>query len=730
MSARQLFAVDGLWCGGCARGLENRLRAQPGVQQVAVHFLTASALIQWDPARTDRAGIAAVIAGAGYRLVEQPRPAAILERLETTITALSIRLAVAVFFGMWSMVGSVMLYVGVADPRQAWWVAVATGVAALPVLAWAGSDILRMAVRSVRLRSPGIDLMIGLGVTGSTLLSVINLWQGGSHVYFDTATMLVTLLLAGRLIEAWVRRRALDAIVAMQAADNETALVLEPAGAARPVPVGEVPLGSQVLVPAGAVASVDGVVLQGEARLDTSILTGESRPQAAAPGTRISAGSINLDRALTVRSDREPGDRDLDRMGGRIALEMVARQPATDSQTRISELLGRWVPVLALLVGVAALLAGLGVEESTLRALAVLVAACPCALAVATPLAHLHAAILASRHGLRIADPGSLAPLARARTAVFDKTGTLTMGEPAVVEAVPAAGWHREELLEAAAAAEAGIDHPLARAIVAAAPAVPDADAAGERSPRAAQGSWRAHRVRVATADPDALASAGRHPDEGLTWLAVQLDGKPMGYLGLADRLDPEAASTIGLLQRAGFDVWLASGDAEGPVHALAGQVGVVPARARAGMSPAQKADLLRELPGPVVFVGDGINDAPAMAAAACGISVARAHPSTQATAAIGILDGGIGGVLRAATLARWSVGLVRRNLWAALAYNAAILSLAIFGVLTPLGAALAMTASSLTQIGLVLGSRPRLGPPRRARPAAAPPAGEPARAQ
>lgn len=203
-----------------------------------------------------------------------------------------------------------------------------------------------------------------------------------------------------------------------------------------------------------------------------------------------------------------------------------------------------------------------------------------------------------------------------------------------------------------------------------------------------------------------------------------------MGYLGLADRLDPEAASTIGLLQRAGFDVWLASGDAEGPVHALAGQVGVVPARARAGMSPAQKADLLRELPGPVVFVGDGINDAPAMAAAACGISVARAHPSTQATAAIGILDGGIGGVLRAATLARWSVGLVRRNLWAALAYNAAILSLAIFGVLTPLGAALAMTASSLTQIGLVLGSRPRLGPPRRARPAAAPPAGEPARAQ
>lgn len=708
MYARQLFAVDGLWCGGCARGLENRLRALPGVRQVSVHFFTASTLIQWNPARTDRDMIAATISDAGYKLVERPQPEAILQRLETAITGLSIRLAVAVFFGMWAMIGSVMLYVGVADPAQAWWIAFATAVAAVPVVAWSGSDILRMAVRSLRLRSPGIDLMIGLGVAGSSVLSVLNLWRGSAHVYFDTATMLVTLLLAGRLVEAWVRRRALDAIIAMQAADNETALVLATDGTAQARAVADVGIGARVLVPAGAVASVDGVVLQGEGRLDTAILTGESRPQAVTAGARISAGSVNLDRALTVRTDREPGDRDLDRMGGRIALEMVARQPAPDSQTRIAEWLARWMPVLALLVGAVSLLAGLGIEESVLRALAVLVAACPCALAVATPLAHLRAAIIASRHGLRIVDPGSLAPLAHARSAVFDKTGTLTLGQPAVVEVAPTGGWQRDEVLAAAAAAEAGIDHPLAHAIVAAAPVVSDAVAAGERSARSAQGVWQGRRVRVATADPALKRAGDRDHDDGLTWLGVDIDGSPMGYLGLADRIDPQAVSTIGRLRQAGLAVSLASGDAQGPVHALAGQVGVEPRDAHAGMSPAQKADLVRELPGPVVFVGDGINDAPAMAAASCGISVARAHPSTQATAAIGILDGGIDGVLRARRLARWSIGLVRRNLWAALGYNAVILPLAMLGVLSPLGAALAMTASSLTQIGLVMTSRPQ----------------------
>src|SRR5690606_41734564 len=144
------FAVDGLWCGGCARGLEGRLRAMPGVQQVAVHFLTASALIQWDPDRVDRGAIAAKVAAAGYRLADRPQPAAIRERPEATVTSLSVRLAVAVFFGMWAMVGSVMLYLGIPDPKQAWWVALGTGITSVPVLAWSGRDILRMAVRSVR----------------------------------------------------------------------------------------------------------------------------------------------------------------------------------------------------------------------------------------------------------------------------------------------------------------------------------------------------------------------------------------------------------------------------------------------------------------------------------------------------------------------------------------------------------------------------------------------------
>jgi len=707
VAARQLFAIDGLWCGNCARGLENRLRAQPGIEQVAVHFLTASALVQWDPALSSRQAIASVVRAAGYSMIERPQPAAILQRLQDTSRNLGMRLAIAVFFGMWAMAGSIALYSGSVQGQAAWWLAAATGIVALPVVFGAGSDILRMAVRSLRLRTPGIDLVISLGVLGSCLLSAWNLWRGSSHVYFDTATMLVTLLLLGRVIEVMVRRRALDAIVAMQAADNETALRLDEDGSTRAVPVAQVQRGERVLLRAGAVAAVDGVVEQGGSRLDVAILNGESQPQAVREGDRVSAGAVNLDSALVVVSDREPGDRDIDRMGGRIALELVARQPTADTQTRIAEWLGRWIPALAALTAVVVALL-LGIERGLLHGLAVLVAACPCALAVATPLAHLQAAIRASRIGLRIVDPGSLPALAQARTAIFDKTGTLTLGRPQVEQVLAADGWTTPQVLAAAAHAEAGIEHPLAQAIRSAATRQGHAevDPLGNavRGERGVQGQWQGHAIGVSAAPQ---APSGAEGNAAWSWLQVRCDDQPMGWLALADQLDPAAAGVVAQLQREGVAVQLASGDAEAPVQAIANRTGIDATAARGGMTPAQKADLVREGPHPLLFVGDGINDAPAMAAADCGISVARAHPATQATAAVGILQGGLEGVLDARALARWSQRMVRRNLGAALGYNAVIVPLAMLGWLTPLGAAVAMSASSLTQIALVLLARP-----------------------
>lgn len=720
-TARQLFAVDGLWCGNCARGLEQRLRAQPGIEQVAVHFLTASALIQWNPQHTSRDAIADTIASVGYTLVERPQPDAILARLDQTIRALAMRLAVAVVFGMWSMAAGIALYTGTVRGDQAWWLAVASAVTAAPVLLWAGRDILRMAVRSLRLRTPGIDLLVSLGITGACVLSLWHLAQGSSDVYFDTATMLVTLLLAGRLVEAQLRRRAMHAIVAMQAAENETALRLDHNDTPHAVPVAHVSIGDRVLVRAGAVAAIDGVVASGRSRVDNAVLSGETSPQHVETGERICAGSLNLDSALVVVSDRDIGDRDLDRMGGRIALELVARQPTADTQTRISEVLGRWIPAFALAVGVAVLLAGLGVETAVLRTLAVLVAACPCALAVATPLAHLQVAIQASRRGLRIADPGSLPALANARTAIFDKTGTLTIGAPRLQAVHPQDGWSAAQVLAAGACAEAGIDHPLAHAIVAAAAStVPCADtqrqahSPGLRDGRGATGVWQARSVRVSAA-PAALVSAlaststtfAADSTGRLTWLQVSIDTQVAGLLAIADGLDSHAAAVLAALRADGVRVQLASGDAAAAVQSIASACGIETEHAHAALSPADKADLVRRAEHPVLFVGDGVNDAPAMAAADCGVSVARAHPATQATAAVGILHGGLTGILDGRALAGWGQRLVQRNLWAALAYNAAILPLALFGQLPPLGAALAMTASSLTQIALVLGSRP-----------------------
>lgn len=701
MSVRRLFAIDGLWCGGCARGLERHLRMQTGIEQVTIHFLTASALIQWDPVQTSPDAIAKAINQAGYALFECPRPEAISERLEQHIDALSIRLAVALFFGMWSMLASLALYVAHIDEATAWHLALASGILAMPVVVWAGADILRMAVRSLALRSPGIDLLIALGALGAGSLSAWHLWHGRAQVYFDTATMLIALLLAGRLIEAWLRRRALNAIIAMQAADDATALALDDTGVAKPVPSATIGIGRHVLVRAGAVAAVDGIIIDGDSRLDTAFLSGESMPRAVTVGDRISAGSLNLDRALLVRSDREPGDRDLDRMGGRIALELAARRPPADSQTRIAEILGRWILPSALSVGGITLALGLGVETALLRTLAILVAACPCALAIATPLADLQVAIRANRYGLRIADPSCLPALATAASIIFDKTGTLTCGTPRVVRALPADGWTEKRLLTIAASAEAGIEHPLAHAIIAAAPPGVDHQHDGRREARAATGHWRGRPVRVATA-PTKIDGE----DPSLTWLQVYVDETVIGHIGIDDGLERQAPEVIAHLRADRLHLQLASGDAAGPVQAVAAQVGIAPIHAHSSMTPTQKADLIRRTPGPVIFIGDGVNDAPAMATADCGISLAHAHPSAQASAAIGILEGGLHRLLDARRLAGWSQRLVRRNLYAALAYNLMILPLAAIGALTPLSAALAMCASSLTQIALVFGSR------------------------
>ncbi|MEL5876386.1 heavy metal translocating P-type ATPase [Cereibacter sphaeroides] len=691
---RRLFAVEGLACAGCARGLERQLAALPGVRLARVHYLTASALIDWQEAATDRAALAGRVAKAGYRLVDNRRPQELEALLAAQARQLAVRLAVAVVAGMWSMALALVLYFARLAPETAWWIALGSGLFALPVVFWAGAGFLWMGWRSIRLGDPGMDLLVSAGALGAMLLSVAALLRGSPIVWFDTATMLVTLLLLARLIDTATRRSALTALRAMEEAAPELATL---AADRRRVAAAEVPLGARVIVDAGEAASVDGVVVSGQSLVNRAVLTGESSPITVAAGARIEAGSVNLSARLVIEVDREHGDREIDRMGGAIALE-IARGGA---ERGMSELWSGWLVRGILLLALASVALGLAlgrpVEAALVQGLALLAGLCPCALAVAVPLVRLRAAGCAARMGVRIRELFAFERLANARDIVFDKTGTLTEGIPRIVALELAPGISETELLAAAARAETGIEHPVARAVIARHGELGTGGRRGMRHAEAEDEAGRHIHVGAAALSPD-----------GRSRLAVSRDGVALGEIVLEDVLLEQSAEVAGRLRAAGLRLHMATGDATAPAEWVARALGI--AEVHAGCTPQGKAALMRGLAGPVAFIGDGVNDAPALAASACGLSIAGAHGAARQTADVAIVSGGIERLPPILALARASQRIARQNLVLSVGYNAVALPAAALGLLRPELAALAMTASSLSVVANTL----RLGLRRR----------------
>lgn len=681
---RRLFAIDGLACTGCARGLERRLSGQPGIRLAKVHYLTASCLLDWDEAITGQVSIAGHVARAGYRLIDRHRPEELEAMLDRHISQLGVRLSVAVLSGMWTMALALVLYTTRLSPDTAWWIALASGAFALPVL-WVGRGILWMGWKSLQLREPAMDLLVSLGVAGALGLSVSKLMQGGSVVWFDAATMLLTLLLLARLIDTTIRRSALRSLRAMQDAAPELATV-ESDGLRRRVPAQQVAVGSLAIVDAGEAATLDGVIETGDSLVNRAVLTGESRPVAVGPGDRIEAGCVNLDRRLTIRTDREPGDREIDRLGGAIALEIARGGAEGGMAERWAAVLARATPTLALAALGVSMLRGLGPGQAMMTASAVLTGLCPCALALAVPLTRLRASQLAAASGHRIREPAAFEKLARARTVILDKTGTLTTGQPRVIAVEPVGGISREDLLAAAAFAETGLTHPLARAIIA---VTGEHGPGGRRADRHAEGrDDKGRRVRVkgsATADPRG------------TRLTVTRGGTVLGDLVLADEIRSDAKAVLALLARMGVSIKIASGDAEMPTREVAAALDLPESSVFWQQTPGQKADLIRKTGPGVVFVGDGVNDAPALAASDCGIAVAGAHASARQTADVVIGSGGLAAICQLIRLSKRARTIGRQNLILSLIYNAALLPLLVIGKLSPDLGALTMIVSSLS---------------------------------
>ncbi|HET7771821.1 MAG TPA: cation-translocating P-type ATPase [Chloroflexota bacterium] len=720
-----VLRLSGLWCASCGWLISERLHRTPGVVGVDVSVPRREAQVTYDPARTDARRCIAAVRRAGYRAWLPG------EKAHDEEDSLFLKLLVGGLFVGHDMILSAMIYgrelLGWATPESEWIVRIFQWMmmlGALPVLALMGLPILRAGLAALRRGRPNLHTLITLGVGAAFTLSVYLLAQGGSRTYFDTASMLLYLVTLGHYLEVRAQKQGMDAVARLDARLPQTARWMTPEGE-RDVPPEDLPAGARVRVLAGETFPVDGLVVAGEGDVDESVLTGEPLPLARRVGDRVLAGTCSVDGSFEVVTLATGAATAAGQIGRLLHEALWQRSPVE----RLADRLAALMTPLACALAAGALAYwtwAAGWEAGLLNALSVLLIACPCALGLATPLTLTLAVTHAAAAGAVVRGAPVLERLADVRAAYFDKTGTLTRGTLTLQTVCTALGPVFERtVLAVAAAVEEGIDHPIATAIVAGA-RVRDVRPLVATERHTVPGKGVAARVAGATAlvgSEALMAEAGisiRQPLRGVAdeWGAgrrvvfVAWDGVLCGALGMGETLRPEVKSVLAELAALGAPASVLTGDS-----LAAGQrwQRVLDVPVLAGQLPEGKLERLRAHAGAAapaaLMVGDGVNDGPALAAAAVGIALRHGTDVSRAAADVVLLRDDLRLVPWLVRLARHTRRVVRQNLVWAFSYNVVGLGLALAGVLQPSLAALAMVASSAMVTGNALRLRrfPRL---------------------
>ncbi|MGO9082315.1 MAG: heavy metal translocating P-type ATPase [Streptosporangiaceae bacterium] len=720
--AHLTLEITGMTCASCVRRVERALAGVPGVTTAAVNLAAESADVTLSRPVQPGALVAAV-AGVGYQAAvpavvraddvarRRAAQAAELRRRRVQLGAAAVLSA-----------GVLAVAYGFASAAWAGWAQLAL---TLPVYAWVGALFHRRALEAARHRTTNMDTLVSLGATvafGYSVTATIAL--PGRPTYYDVAALIITLIAVGKYLELAGRARAGAAIEALAELQPRTAHLLardssdqpgDPA-AAIDIPAEALRPGDVVLIRPAEAIPADGQLADGTGSVDESMLTGEPLPAGKKPGDGLTAGTVNGPAALIMRVTRAGADTVL---GQIMTLVDAAQKEKSNAQRLADRISAIFVPViLALAAATLAgwLLAGAGVA-ALITGVAVLVVACPCALGLATPVAVMASTGRGAQLGLLIRGGESLERIHGLATVVLDKTGTLTAGHPAVVRVAALNGSDARDALALAAGAEAASEHPLARAVVAAAkdrglaPAsVQDVQAEAGRGVTATASPHRVQAGSLAWLTETGVdTSAAGRLDAGLaeaaqTPVAVAVDGRLGLLLGIADTLRPDSRDSVARLRQLGLEPVLATGDTQAAATATARAAGI--GTVHAGLLPQDKSALvarLRRERGPVAMVGDGINDAPALAAADIGIALGTGTGAAMAAADITLVHGGIGAVADAVLLARATRRITRQNLGWAFGYNLILVPLAAAGVLPPVLAAVAMATSSVTVVGNAL---------------------------
>jgi Cu+-exporting ATPase len=732
---RVTLAVTGMTCANCAANIERALNKKtPGVVTAAVNFAAERVSVTYDPALLSEEGIVAAIKKAGYGAlpIDTSEAAGDSEAAarRAEITNQTRKFLIGVLFALPLFLLSMsrdfgLLGVWSHGPWVNWlFLALAT-----PVQFYTGFDFYTGGWNSLRNKSANMDVLVAMGssVPYGYSLAVLFFPFLGHHVYFETSAVIITLIKLGKLLEARTKGQTGNAIRKLAGLRPRTAAVIRQ-GAETAVPLAEVAVGDVVIVRPGERIPVDGVISKGVSAVDESMLTGEPVPVDRTPGDRVTGGTVNGQGLLTLTATAVGADTVLSQIIRMVQEAQGGKAPIQALADRVAAVFVPAVMIIALITFTAWWAATGNGVTAMVRLVAVLVIACPCALGLATPTAIMAGTGRAAENGVLFRGGESMEGLSRVDTIVFDKTGTLTEGKPSVGDVFPAAagGSDAGELLRLAASAEKGSEHPVGRAVVDEAVrrslVLDDPESFEAVSGMGVMARVSGCKVMAGRLDwfsdqgldiSPLLESAAGYQSQGKTVLAVFADGRPRGLISVADKLKPEAPAVVARLKASGLKVAMLTGDNSQTAKQIALAAGIE--RVLADIRPDEKAgevQRLRQEGAKVAMVGDGINDAPALARADAGIAIGTGTDVAMEAADVVLSGAGLEGVLRALAVSRETMTTIRQNLFWAFGYNVVLIPVAA-GALYPLAvmpdflrhlhpimAALAMAASSLFVVG------------------------------
>ena len=717
------LGLTGMTCAACAARIEKRLNEIDGVE-AAVNYATESAMVAFQPSEVSAQALIEAVRGIGYDtqvLDDEPYDDGLDERL----AALRLRLTVAAVFSVPVVVLSMVPAAQFTNWQ--WW----AGALSVPVVTWAAWPFHRVAALNARHRTASMDTLISVGVIAATAWSIWALVWGdathmtmdgmagmthsdGSHVYFEVGATVTAFILAGRYLETKAKHSAGDALRALLALGARHATVLRD-GAEVSIPASVVRIDDIVVVRPGEKIAVDGTVEDGSSSVDMSMITGESVPVDVSRGDSVTAATVNLNGRLLVRATRVGSETTFARMAKLVREAQATKAPVQRVADRVSAVFVPVVFAISFLTLVLGLSAGRETDAAFSAAVAVLIIACPCALGLATPTALMVGSGRAAQMGIVIKGIDVLQSTRRIDTVVLDKTGTVTTGEMTLVDVVCIEGVRREDALSLVGAVEKGSEHPIARAIARAAEAelgtlpaldeflaMPGVGATGRIGGTIVTvGREEVFRERLVVVPGVLRTALAAAREMGHTAVVAAWDGQARAMFAVADQPKPTSAAAIADLKVMGLAPVLLTGDNAGTARAIAVQVGIDTDEHHlyAGVMPEEKVAVVRDLQErgyAVAMVGDGVNDAAALAQADVGIAMGGGTDVAMQASDLTVVSGDLRLVVDAIRLSRATLRTIKANVFWAFAYNVAAIPLAAAGMMNPMWAGLAMASSSV----------------------------------